>query len=436
MTASRDWMYNPSDPRRKNYDSFQNWKAQGGFGGPQYSTEDMAPWAQNSIQQTGNQRQGPGQRSRASLLNPGNPMSGFNPQGGPEFGIQNPQLEAQSAAYIRAQQMGMLPAGTTMEEFGNAYGRVNFKGQAFNEDHARQIMGAINSGRKKTGEGGEQQETKEQRRERLMQEKQAAEDERQKQRDSRLYEDAAGRDFQQQQEAIDRANQERRDYATGASDAIDQRIEQSQQAGEDLIGNAERLMERSLKEFDKMAKTAISDLNNQNLQYQAESAAGLRQSIAGQISSIDRDPTLTPAQKQQMKSQMQNQVSSQVATVVGQAQRETQQLRAQMRTAFSGQRSNLSQGMSAMVQSARVKAMEDNARSLEFAAQGRMALSELMSKPDRVLSEFDSLINIGNAMESQGLDFNAGRFARRFFENDQRSFADRMNDRAKNRSFV
>jgi hypothetical protein len=354
------------------------------------------------------------------------------------YGIQDPAADTMSNVASR----GMLPSGASREEVAAAMASSNWQSTNDPQEQARLIGAAIQNSRNSQNPEYESPRQKRQRekqesRDRRRAEKEARREESRLRREGRIYEDAAGRDFQNQKDAIDRANEERRGYAEGSSEAIDQRISSAQESGEDMIANAEALMERGLKEFDKLAKTSIKDLNNQNMQYQAESTAGLRQSIQGQISSIDRDPTLTPAQKQQMKAQMQNQVSSQVASVVGKAQRETQQMRAQMRTAFSGQRANLSQAMSGMVQNARSTAMQNNARALEFAAQGRMALSELMSQPDRVLSEFDSLINIGNAMESQGLDFDASRFSNRNFSNDgDMSWEDRRQAMAQNERFM
>lgn len=261
----------------------------------------------------------------------------------------------------------------------------------------------------------------------------AAEQAAQGQQRQQFY-DAFEADRVAQQGAIDRANADRRGAAGELNSLLGGRLNEARASGNDLVATGDRdadLLDRNARNLDREAGRVrgrvLGDLDQRNRQGQEEAVGGLLADFESQARTLEADPLLSPAQKLQAKQRLRQDTNSRASAYIGQLATAFEGLRAQASVAseqiasgLRGQASSVRDRAASLRQQSRISREVNTAAAASAAANGLTFTSQLLSQPDQVFSQFDSLVNFSLVREGLPL-FGGETAAQRQASQDQAS---------------
>lgn len=212
-------------------------------------------------------------------------------------------------------------------------------------------------------------------------------------------------DAEAQRAAIERANADRRAGLGDVVGTVRSRLEQAGTENVDLIRTADRDAGRLVSGTVARANAVLGDLGDRNRQAQEQAVFGVSQDAQVEMTRIDQDPLLTPAQKTQAKQRIKQAANQQVSGFIGQLESQFQALKAQTGTALAGQIAGARESAANIRAQARIQAQANMAAANAAAVNGFLQTAAVLSNPDQVFSEFDSLVNF--SLARQGLEGNA-----------------------------
>lgn len=233
--------------------------------------------------------------------------------------------------------------------------------------------------------------------------------------------EAAERDFQQAQELLNQANEDRRSRAEESEDLLRQNVEDVASRGEEMVFEADRQAKKIRQDFESFRDGVMAKLDTRNQQFQADVNAGIVTGMRSQMQNIEnklQSGQIGQAEAAAMKDMVKREAGSQSARIIGQAQNAHQQMMSRVGTQLSAQGAQVNQAASNLKTQARVQQQADAARAMLAASQGMFNTATLMSQPDRMLGELDAMMTLAQTESAFG-DFDFGGF----LGNDDGGFA-------------
>ena len=309
----------------------------------------------------------------------------------------------QIAGFTTAKKAGTIPADMTLEEYVQFKAGGHPRGQLPPEERERRE-------RRREERNARAQE----RFESLT--SSGKRDDTDKERDRFLdtLSEAAREDFDRRDAAIEQANKDRRDRVEERDQLLRDNLDQTRERTDETVQVADAEARRIRADMNRMKQEILSTLQTRNQQFISESTAGVVTGIQSQMRQIDQQLAsgrIGQAEASALKNQLRQAAGSQAAEIAGRAMSEFQNLYASTASTLSRQSLEAGQAAANLRITSRVQRQADMASATALAANGLFQSAQLMSVPDRFLSEFDSIINLSTALQTFGGDpFDVDRF--------------------------